>query len=117
MRVRLDTYFGQRLRACQLPVEDKLRDKDGCKNVGNQPDNQRHGKAFHRTRAEQKENGAGDDGRHVRIDNREDRFSKSRVDRRKNRLPRPQFFTNPLKDEDVAIHGHTNGQDDSRDAG
>ena len=53
----------------QFPVEDKFRNENGRKYVGHQTDDQRDREALDRPLPEEKQNGAGNDGGYVGIDN------------------------------------------------
>ena len=73
-------------------------------------------KPLNRPRPEGKKDRGGNHSGNVGINNRSKSLFKTRRDSRPDSLAKSQFFANPLKDEHVRVHTHTNGQNDSRDA-
>ncbi len=90
---------------------------DGAEKAGHNADAQGHGETSNGSAAEVVEHRSGDEGGDVRIHNGRDGLAESRVDGSKRCFSRSLLLLDALIDEDVAIHGHTDGEHDSRDAG
>src|SRR5215472_13127790 len=95
----------------QLPIEDRLRYEYGREDIGQQADHQRHRKAFHGAGPEQKEEGAGNHGGDVGVDDGDQRLAETRLHGGNGGLARAQLFADALEDQNVGIHGHTYGED------
>ncbi len=107
---------GELPRTRQLPIEYHLGHENRCKHVGEKADDQGHRKAFDGSGAEQKQEAAGNDGRHVRVDNCPPSLAETGIHSRYHCLARPQLLADALENQHIAVHRHTDSQDDASDA-
>src|SRR5438094_6783432 len=96
----------------QVMSHDDRRDQ-----ADDHADGKRLGKALDHGRPDEGEDDAGDDGRRVRVADRGPRPPDRGVDRGRDRAPRPNLFFEAFEDQHVGIDGHTDREDESRDAG
>lgn len=93
-----------------------MRQRDGGEHREQCAEAQRDGEAADRARAEEEQDGCGDDRRDVRVEDRREGALKARLHREAQRLALDLvLFLEVLEDEDVRVDGHTDGQDDTGD--
>src|SRR5690606_18970979 len=95
---------------------DEARDDDRREHRGDEPDDERGGKAAHRTGPHEEEDGGRDERRQVRVEDGPERPLVAEVHRGSGLLLGVDPFTGRLVEEDVRIHRHAQRQHEARDA-
>src|SRR4029079_18340525 len=101
-----------RLALAQDPLEDEAADEIGREDVRDEAHDQGNREALHRPRAELEEEGGGDEGGVVRVEDRDPHPVEAVVDGGLDRLAVAQLLTDALEHEHVRVHAHADGQDD-----
>src|ERR1044071_6716672 len=86
-----------RLLVREFPHEDRARDVDGREQVRQEPEDERDGEAAYRPRAEDEQEERRDDGRDVRVDDRNEGAREAEVCRRRHGLPRAHLLPYALE--------------------
>ena len=81
------------------------------------PHDQGDREALDRPRAELEEEGGGDEGGGVGVEDRDPHAVEAVVDGGLHRLAVAQLLADALEDEHVGVHAHADGEDDAGDAG
>ena len=97
-------------------LENRLGHVDRGKDIGNQTNDQGDGKAADGARSEEAQEGGGNDGGDVRVDDGPEGIVETGIHRRGRGFAVADFFADPLKDQHVGVHAHADGKDDARDA-
>ena len=107
----------QVLAAAVDQVDDPARNEDRREHRGHDAEAVDDGEAAHRSGAEGQERDAGDQRRHVRVEDRAERALVACVQRRVRCRTPAQLLADALVDEDVGVDRHAERQRDGRDAG
>ena len=97
--------------------KDGPRHKNGREHGGHDTQRQGDGKTADGARAELVQEHRGDDGGQVRVGDGDGGALETGLDGRQGREPQVQFFAYAFVDQHVGVHGHTDGQHDTGDAG
>src|SRR5439155_25279665 len=97
-------------------VKDHLGAHQRGKQVNRDTETQRHCKTLNRSRAEEKQRKTGDERRHVRVNDRQQRLIVSSIHGKTNRLALPEFLTDAFKNQHIGIHTHPDRQNDPGNA-
>jgi hypothetical protein len=96
--------------------DQSARDENRAEHRRHDPQAMDDGEAAHRTAAENKQRQAGNQRRHVRIENRVPGPLVAGLDRRVRRVSPSQLFAYALVDQDVGVDRHAEGQRHRGDA-
>ena len=95
-------------------VEGDAAEEDRREHGGDDAEGQGDGKAAHRAGPELVQDGRDDDRRQVGVHNGKVGALETDLDGLGRRQAKGQLLAYPLKDEDVRVHGHADGQHDAR---
>src|SRR2546421_5858560 len=115
--VRLNAQLRLTVHLHQVILENRLRDVDRREDVRHQTYNQCNGETADWSGPEHTQKYGRNDSRDVSIDNRQKGFVKTGINGGRRGLTITQFLSDTLKDEDVGVHTHADGQDDASDTG
>src|SRR4029077_10263314 len=101
------------LLPAQHPIKNHARYKYCGEQVGEQTEYQCRSETLYRPCTEEEQNRRRNDGGDVSIDDRDPGVAESLLHRRRRGLAISQLFPDALKNQDVRVHAHTNGQDDA----
>ena len=101
----------------QVGLKDDARDIDRGEEVGQQTESEGDGEALDRPASEEEQNSRGDDGGDVSIDDGHPGVREALIDGGRGSLAGANLFADALKDEHVGIDAHTDGENDSCNAG
>src|SRR5690606_41105380 len=101
------------LAAPDAPFHDQASDRYGRKEGSHQAYANRNGKAPDRAAAIQEQQADRDQSSEVGSQNRSVRLAEALSEGHPGGLAPPGFFTDTLIDQDIGIHRHANGEDNS----
>src|SRR5262249_21317900 len=111
--------YGDRVDVLSAPVlelEDGVRDEHGREDGDEEADDQGDREALHGSCAELEQEHRRDDRGDVRVDDRRERLREAVFDRGLRRAAVAQLLADALEHEHVRVDGHTDRQDEARDA-
>jgi hypothetical protein len=91
-------------------LENELADEIGRKDIGDQTDDERHGKALDRPGSKREQESRGDQRRCMRVDDDDPHALESIGNGGLDRLAVTQLLADALKDEHVGVHADADGQ-------
>src|SRR3989344_5483751 len=101
----------------QKSVQQQAGGGDGAEHADQNADEEREREPFDETGGEEIQDDRGDDGGGVRIPNGRPGAAKAFRERGAAAEALSAFVIHPFENEDVGVHGHADGQDESREAG
>src|SRR6516165_7970626 len=98
-------------------MENRLGHKDRGEDVGDQTDGQGDGETLDGASSKDKEEEGRNDRGDVSVDDGKKSFVETSLDGSGRRLAIAKFLADAFEDQHVGINAHTDGQDDTGDAG
>src|SRR5712691_2186935 len=108
---------GGGLAPAQDPLEEEPADEVGSEDVGDETHDQRYREPLHGAGAELEQEGGGDEGGGVRVEDGDPHPLEAVVDRGADGLAVAQLLPYALEDEHVGVDAHADREDDAGDAG
>ncbi len=109
------TLEGDVLASCHAGLEDKAGDEDGRNHGGDDTDDEGGGKALDRTGTEHEENDTGKEGGHLAVEDGGESVAVTVGDGLSKTLARSKLFLHAFINNNVRIHSHTHGQNQTGD--